>query len=148
MNKELLPCPFCGSAAEVYNASCRNPHDPTMIDVHWIADCTKCDCNIEFNQTEVDAITAWNTRPQPQPIDVGAIKREVADNIGCTIGDLTLHDAIDHLASRGYLRAPVVLTPNTYPYDTSKYIVLPPVNRKDVADFNPINFTNKEQNHE
>ena len=54
---ELLPCPFCGGEAEVFN-----PFDKTA--GTWCVICRECACASGFEQTEAEAIAAWNTRAE------------------------------------------------------------------------------------
>ena len=59
---ELLPCPFCGGEAETFN-----PFD--AIPGTWCVICRECaSCN-GFEQTEPEAIEAWNTRVDEKPSD-------------------------------------------------------------------------------
>lgn len=54
---ELLPCPFCGGAADI-------DHDHTVEENHAYG-CRSC--NVWFNAfIEGDPITAWNTRANLQ----------------------------------------------------------------------------------
>lgn len=129
MTKELLPCPFCGGRAHV-----------KKFDKHPGFGGSSChiSCSGEFKANNINglgcvvavfstygdqegctddmvkqSIAEWNTRTQTQPIDVGALKREVADNIGFwdateeVVAGKFIKQTIDHLASRGYLRTPV-----------------------------------------
>lgn len=52
---ELLPCPFCGGEAEPFN-----PFDNA--DGTWCVLCSECASATGFEQTEAEAIAAWNAR--------------------------------------------------------------------------------------
>ena len=71
-NKELLPCPFCGSEAEVEQI-------PGAIYDEFVAHCENLKC-IAFYigyldegiySTEEEAIVAWNTRKNKIPVGSG-----------------------------------------------------------------------------
>ena len=49
------PCPFCGGEAEPFN-----PFGTT--DGTWTVLCSECASSVGFEQTEAEAIEAWNTR--------------------------------------------------------------------------------------
>lgn len=51
----LLPCPFCGGEAEPFN-----PFGET--DGTWTVLCGECAASVGFEQTEAEAIAAWNAR--------------------------------------------------------------------------------------
>lgn len=52
-NTKLLPCPFCGSKAEMLNYS----------ESEWLVHCPKCDGMVErWRKTEEEAINQWNKR--------------------------------------------------------------------------------------
>lgn len=61
MMTELLPCPFCGG--EAVPDYCSGPDGPV-----YFFHCQSKDCpawpNVQ-GETEIEAIAAWNTRPQP-----------------------------------------------------------------------------------
>ena len=50
----LLPCPFCGGKAETFN--------PFNVDGTWCVLCSECAAATGFEQTEAEAIAAWNSR--------------------------------------------------------------------------------------
>lgn len=52
---ELKPCPFCGGEAEPFN-----PFENT--EGTWCVLCSECAASTGFEQTEAEAIAAWNTR--------------------------------------------------------------------------------------
>lgn len=54
---ELLPCPFCGGEAEPFN-----PFDNA--DGTWCVLCSECAAATGFEQTEAEAIAAWNARAE------------------------------------------------------------------------------------
>lgn len=58
VNKELLPCPFCGGEAKIKQV----PHK-----AYYWGECLVCTIGSDNGfANEVDAINAWNTRPQAQ----------------------------------------------------------------------------------
>ena len=62
---ELLPCPFCGAEAETYSLTVLSPRcdgDTKTFEQRWFTDCTKCDCNVSYEECEADSIETWNTR--------------------------------------------------------------------------------------
>lgn len=59
--RELLPCPFCGGAAELFNWA--TPHSPL-----WKVGCRSCDAWIDPDQRSIEAChDAWNIRADIQP---------------------------------------------------------------------------------
>lgn len=67
--RELLPCPFCGGAAELFNWA--TPHSPL-----WKVGCRSCDAWIDPDQRSIEAChDAWNIRADMQP----EIDRRVAE---------------------------------------------------------------------
>ena len=54
---ELKPCPFCGGEAEPFN-----PFENT--EGTWCVLCSDCAAATGFEQTEAEAIAAWNTRAE------------------------------------------------------------------------------------
>lgn len=50
----LKPCPFCHS----YDVSCRNRYDG------WVVQCRGCAVTMVHLASYVDALAAWNTRPE------------------------------------------------------------------------------------
>lgn len=72
---ELKPCPFCGSAPQIYPLI---PRGNTLTEIC----CINCDFSImsydERGDHKNKAIDTWNTRPDPAPVcdgKVGAITR-------------------------------------------------------------------------
>ena len=53
----LLPCPFCGGEAETFN-----PFGST--EGTWCVICRECASANGFEQTEAEAIEAWNSRAE------------------------------------------------------------------------------------
>ena len=51
----LLPCPFCGGAAQSYESS--------LVDGWHQVECRQCQATSGYWQTEAQAIAAWNARP-------------------------------------------------------------------------------------
>lgn len=64
---ELLPCPFCGGEAEPFN-----PFDNA--DGTWCVLCSECASATGFEQTEAEAIAAWNTRVDYHGYEQAAIE--------------------------------------------------------------------------
>lgn len=65
---DLLPCPFCGSEARVWDYPTRG----------YEVECVKQDCPVEphiWNETQEGAAKAWNTRATPAP-EVAALDAE------------------------------------------------------------------------
>lgn len=59
MKNELLPCPFCGGEAGI------QPRDKN----DYLPHCKKCPCMLKPlipYKTEEEAISAWNTRTEPE----------------------------------------------------------------------------------
>ena len=54
---KLKPCPFCGGKAEPFN-----PFENT--EGTWCVICSECAAATGFEQTEAEAIEAWNTRAE------------------------------------------------------------------------------------
>ena len=56
---ELLPCPFCGGACEIWNANEGRPA--------WIACMGRCAVLVsKEHKTDAEAVAAWNARaPEP-----------------------------------------------------------------------------------
>ena len=73
MPEELKPCPFCGGKAYI--------GENTVFNGMFYACC--CDCSAsagdEFNSKE-EAIAAWNTRTQKQPLTIALVKGDWKSN--------------------------------------------------------------------
>lgn len=54
---ELLPCPFCGEAAEMRESE--NCHDT------WLVRCTSCQCKTVTSYTKYEPTVTWNARAYP-----------------------------------------------------------------------------------
>lgn len=66
LEERLLPCPFCGRPAHIYS----HTHHPGQPD-GWCVMCNNMGCVANAyvdRNTQEDAITAWNTRHQPQEV--------------------------------------------------------------------------------
>lgn len=87
---DLKPCPFCGGEAEPFNPF-------GNADGTWCVLCSECASATGFEQTEAEAIAAWNTRapieyegwfylPKPRDgiIDYGELEITRTEN-GCKI---------------------------------------------------------------
>lgn len=58
----LKPCPFCGNE-EIEIMHCHTPAvDPKKREPYFPIGCPNCGCWIDGNETERDAIEAWNRR--------------------------------------------------------------------------------------
>jgi Lar family restriction alleviation protein len=56
-NEALLPCPFCGSGAHLYDGS------PSHIFPHFVlCGSNECSAQTAFAHTEAGAIELWNRR--------------------------------------------------------------------------------------
>lgn len=93
---ELLPCPFCGSEAEIERIG--NHRQST------IYQCTSCSCSLETGE-EWDHGRRWNTRATPTPpiegrdADVERVSKAIYDAVEPLSGDpiaVVLHNS-DHL---------------------------------------------------
>lgn len=71
MSDKLKPCPFCGGRAML--SGCEN--------WQWTVICNECDSLIGYNETEQEAIDAWNWRIEPNftPDELDAIRRMFAE---------------------------------------------------------------------
>lgn len=58
---ELLPCPFCGG--EAYIIGYTGTRECRRINYYTVR-CRKCMCETWENDTEAEAIEAWNTRAE------------------------------------------------------------------------------------
>jgi Lar family restriction alleviation protein len=56
---ELKPCPFCGGEATVRD----DPHHRTAVYIG--CETVGCFGHYQWDETQAEAITAWNTRAQP-----------------------------------------------------------------------------------
>lgn len=65
MKDELLPCPFCGSVAEMQEGE---KGQAGCFEFIYDVECSECLCRTYYwKDTEDEAITAWNTRaPDPR----------------------------------------------------------------------------------
>lgn len=59
-NKELLPCPFCGGEAELVSTFFGR-----------FIRCKMCRSMVKANDTNEEAINAWNTRTHTIPVGNG-----------------------------------------------------------------------------
>ena len=68
---ELLPCPFCGGAANLIEYP-PHSHSPALVEAigiadhpgSWAAECQHCGCGF-IHDTAAEATAAWNTRALP-----------------------------------------------------------------------------------
>lgn len=102
---DLLPCPFCGSEANVCHLISKN--EPTEYGVS----CVSCLANKRWYDTEAEAVEAWNTRTPTESaeVDLDDLKKAVRSYFNAFNGryQSMLHnhgdDVIDYLASSGHL---------------------------------------------
>lgn len=82
--QKLLPCPFCGGEAELFNLG------------GFEVMCRGCDTNIVGRDTtKVAAITAWNTRTQPS-------SKATAEQVDSSNFVQTVPDHCDRIVWRGH----------------------------------------------
>lgn len=72
----LLPCPMCGSAARISMTDNRK-NQPFV----YIVGCSKCPICMDWQQTKVEAITAWNTRDSTNKDETIAKLREALEKV-------------------------------------------------------------------
>ena len=78
----LEPCPFCGGEAETFNPF-------PNVEGTWCVLCSECAAATGFEQTEAEAIAAWNTR-----VELGSeINGETSDGYH-TFNELYHHRAV------------------------------------------------------
>lgn len=65
-NFMLLPCPFCGGEADLVHYTVGSWDDPEEI---FEVECTRCNASIEAQQTDHEAVEAWNRRGQTAKVD-------------------------------------------------------------------------------
>lgn len=71
-DRDLLPCPFCGGAAELRQDFAYNTGEP--LENGWHAICPPCDLirDQAWAVTRENAIQAWNTRATPDRAEIEA----------------------------------------------------------------------------
>ena len=70
MNKELLPCPFCGSPAFT---------DYEEITEEWYVDCSKDCCTFGPCYWEDEAVKGWNQRLPSHNKDYAKCAKEISE---------------------------------------------------------------------
>lgn len=68
---ELKPCPFCGAPADTERWQGAAP-------TKRLISCSGVDCDVSpgvTGETEIEAMTHWNTRAQPPPFEGDAVER-------------------------------------------------------------------------
>ena len=85
----LLPCPFCGGETSVR----------LYYKGRYAVHCNRCDAHMELDNTEADAIEAWNTRVN------GSETEETSDNAPLRTCEIEIHEPTGeaHCKSCGYL---------------------------------------------
>lgn len=85
---KLFPCPFCGGEATLANIFGRNG-----------VICKECEAmfRMHMDETEQDAIKAWNTRKLME--DIVERLQEKDDDCGC--GKISVWEAIDIVRNAG-----------------------------------------------
>lgn len=66
LSEDLLPCPFCGTDAEIIHRGTNNP-----MDNNWTVGCQSSDCfigvdGVDWYLPKAVAVKWWNTRKEPQ----------------------------------------------------------------------------------
>lgn len=91
---ELKPCPFCGGEAVPFN-----PFDNT--DGTWCVLCSECASATGFEQTEAQAIAAWNSRVEHGTLTAEQVsKATYAHSIHADCADADWQAIADELNSR------------------------------------------------
>ena len=67
--KSLLPCPFCPDGGKPSLANDVPDSEVGGQPDSWLVYCQKCGCSFEHEDTIIDAIEKWNTRPTVTPAD-------------------------------------------------------------------------------
>jgi Lar family restriction alleviation protein len=109
MSEELKPCPFCGCKAEVESGKANITMSSGDV---FVVKCTNIGCNaaiyFEF-ETEQEAISAWNHRPQPEnpPLTLEELREMDGEPVFIIDGDEPLdrywelsENAADYIDSR------------------------------------------------
>jgi len=69
--EHLLPCPFCGGTCKTIRGVTRD--GAWTYGTFWRVFCTSCQARQLFHRTEVEAISAWNTRVQAKAAPEGEV---------------------------------------------------------------------------
>lgn len=89
----LLPCPLCGGEAETFNPF-------PNVEGTWCVLCSECAAATGFEQTEAEAIAAWNTRTATtdtefaRAVHDGNLWRRVKGHIRCRNCGLNIESVI------------------------------------------------------
>lgn len=57
--ESLLPCPFCGGAADIYHDKGQPGYDP-----FWVVYCERCEARGPEKEKREAAIKSWNQRKE------------------------------------------------------------------------------------
>lgn len=79
---ELLPCPVPWCASDFVRVA-----HPNRL---WLAECQKCCAQGPAHETEAEAATAWNTRPQPPVEGWRLVPVELTEQMVDAAGDVRL----------------------------------------------------------
>lgn len=93
-NKELKPCPFCGSetiVVENYDESCNSDYPS----IYWHSVCVDCGCNIPMCDTEEEAIEAWNKRDYTQFIEFLELVRKAIYPVNISEQDIANKELLE-----------------------------------------------------
>lgn len=81
MREELRECPFCGSSSVTIVLG---------VGLMWSAGCNECGCRTQEYLHSVDAVTAWNRRPDQRgrQKDPDEEPRRVSEIMADMMGDM------------------------------------------------------------
>lgn len=76
----LEPCPFCGGEAEPFNPFGK-------VEGTWCVLCSECAAATGFEQTEAEAIAAWNTRATRGMLTAEQVRKAIERHSAWVIGN-------------------------------------------------------------